>query len=312
MPRPLSITRGVTVAAVILLTALFSSCSAVESAASVSADGAVRDLQFEVPESVKGRRNVHIRILLQDEELFRGSLTAVRQGDFNFTVPDRVLRGGKCTLIVDFFIPPSEVSVAQSIIEVEGGGETSGLELVISLKQIGQIGAAVGSAAVLGLGARQAFQNAGARRGELPVVWELSASPPPPPTAPTPPPPPATLLDRPFVTPAPREPMDQERPTPPMPRISPAIVKSAMQKEFLSNQLASIRNNKVVSAAIGAILLSPVTSAAFRRMQRGKVSTTPVRIVDKQFSRARTVLDKTWNSARLQLGQIGKNGRRRS
>jgi hypothetical protein len=329
MPQPS--TRCTTAAALLLLVLMAALCSCCDAAASISAEAvssggtgeqaaAERDLQVLVPESVKGRRNVHIRILLQEEELFRGSLAAVKAGDFNFTVPDRVLRGGKCTLVVDFFIPPSETSVAQSAIEVEGVSGDRFKWQVVSATQIGQISAAAGSAAVLGLGARQAFRNAGVRRGELPQVVE-SRSPPFPPPAPAFPPPPATVtattLERPFITPppAPRGSMDQVRSTPPMPLITPKIVKSAfkqcMQQEFLSNQLASIGNNKVASAAIGAVLLSPATSRVFRLMHKEKIRTSPVtaiEVVDKYFDRAGSILDHALSRALSLLR--GTEGRR--
>lgn len=256
-------------------------------------DGIIKDLRFEIPSAVQNKKGVHIRILLDQKELFRGNLAAVKGGDFNFTVPDSVLHNGENKMIVQFFIPPSEATVAQSFLMVDVG-ITDKLIPGTAITQK-RVVAAVGASALLGLGLRRALRSADRQEHRLPVVDPLGDPPlavqpvaSPEPIAPAAPPPPA-------------EQKEEVTPKPSIPLVRPSIVrsdyKSCLQKENIMKQLDIIRNNKMTSVAVGTILLSPFSARALKFGKKEKVHTSPIaKVVDINFGKARAVLIKAWEA----------------
>lgn len=256
--------------------------------------GIVKDLKFEIPTAVQNVKGVHIKILLESTELFRGDLSAVKAGDFNFSVPDSFMHNGENKLVVEFFVPPSDLTIAQSILVVDMGQLESN-SITLSQKRIA---AAVGATAVIGLGLHRVL------RGN-PAPVSLAHAEPTSTSPPSMPHPKASPLPEQDQPPATQK--DENRPAPnvPLPKAVPLLMPQILtpkcsqftRNEMITKQLDLLKNNKLASAVIGAAVLSRLTSTVVSRFgQKAKVDTTP--IVCKNFGKARNALSRTWNAAR--------------
>lgn len=256
--------------------------------------GIIKDLRFDIPPQMQSKRGLHIRILLENKELFRGDLAAVKTGDFNFTVPDSVMHNGENKLIVEFFLPPSELTLAQSILTVDMELEDSKVPHLTPKR----VAAAVGASAILGLALRQSMREAPSQ-----------SKPPLPPAAQTSGPPDPVIAPQPEVDKVRDEPeVGRGGNQPSLREFSPPVrptqllrpgCNQFLQRDVMMKQLDCIRNNKMASVAVGAVILSRFSSSILKFGQKEKVKSSPVStIAGRSFGKARRVLQSTWNAVR--------------
>jgi hypothetical protein len=84
-----------------------------------SNSGATANMKFSVPELIDIREDVYFRIMLEELEVFSGPIKSLQRGSLNFTVPDRVITLGKNVMTVEYFVPPTNYSIGNSVIVVD-------------------------------------------------------------------------------------------------------------------------------------------------------------------------------------------------
>lgn len=250
-------------------------------------ESVVRDLKFEIPSSVRGQKDVHIRILLQNKEVFRGSLDDVKAGDINFTVPEAATAGGDGSMIVDFFIPPSEMSIGQSFLLVEVDSDDSIAPVVSSKRLV----AAVSSSAFLGIGLGSLLRRSSSPQIEVPPPQKIEIRP-------MQAFPQAEMRDDLHLSP-------KENPTPRFvfPHIPPPGYVSKLKRDSAAimsrlQQVKDIINeHRVPAAAVGAVVAVQAASSLLKFATKPpppKFKTSPViTIMDRNTVKVRDVLAKS-------------------
>ena len=253
----------------------------------------IRDIKFEIPDSVRDKKGVYIRIIVDNKEIFLGSLDAVKAGDFNFTIPENIIEKRKNSMIVDFFIPPSQSSIGQTAFIVDMSDKPAG-----NYRYLNRAYATVlGSAAVIALGTRQLLRNS----AESTILVGD-----------------AHQIKLPIQDIAPSM-QDVKHPTPSVDirnnhlvnRLQPQVSSTTMkqlqtpakcdQLALISNQLEFMKKNKITAAAIGEVVMSYATSTYLRFSQKDKIKTSPINIVDKNYAKVRGTMMKSWKTIRKQL-----------